>query len=117
MLGATETPPVKTPEQLKQILGQLRLRLDAIYGDRLQGLYLYGSYARSEARPGSDLDVLAVLEPCESAWEEIQRTSRVNAELSLQHDITISLLFTSLDRWRHGDDAFVSTVRCEGQAA
>jgi hypothetical protein len=56
----TENPPmtsqhvpdylrVKTPEQLQDILSELRQGLEALYEDRLEGLYLYGSYARGDA--------------------------------------------------------------------
>jgi len=100
-----------------EILGALRRRLEGVYADRLRALYLYGSYARGEARRGSDLDVLVVLDRIDSHWEEILRTSHDTAELSLEHDLTISTVFTTEDRWRSGDSPFLLSVREEGQAA
>ena len=50
-----------TQEQLKAILLQLRQEFSRILGDRLEAMYLYGSQARGDARPDSDIDVLAVI--------------------------------------------------------
>lgn len=108
---------VKTPEEVQAILAELRRRLEALHGERLRGLYLYGSYVRGEAEAGSDLDVLAVLDRVESHWEETERTSHLRAELSLEHDVSLSLLEISEYEWRRGDSPFLSNVRREGKAA
>ena len=47
---------------VEQTLSELKDGLAALYSARLKGLYLFGSYARGEARPESDLDVLIVLD-------------------------------------------------------
>ena len=46
--------------RLKAILTELRSRLESLYGDRLVKLILYGSQARGDAEPDSDIDVLVV---------------------------------------------------------
>ena len=46
---------------LKPILTRLKKELTDLYGDRLQHLTLFGSQARGDAEPGSDIDVLVVL--------------------------------------------------------
>lgn len=40
---------------------ELKAGLVRIYGDRLKAVYLYGSYARGDYRPGSDVDVMILL--------------------------------------------------------
>ena len=47
---------------LYDLIAELKVGLDGVYGDRLKGLYLYGSYARGEEDTESDLDILVVLE-------------------------------------------------------
>ena len=49
-------------QPITHLLKELKQALQAIYGDRLRGLYLYGSYARGEEIEDSDVDVLIVLE-------------------------------------------------------
>ena len=46
---------------LQPILTRLKKELTDLYGDRLQHLTLFGSQARGDAEPGSDIDVLVVL--------------------------------------------------------
>ena len=38
-------------ENIKKILDELKKKLVEIYGDQLQAVYLYGSYARGDAHP------------------------------------------------------------------
>lgn len=107
----------KSPAELESILAKLRDGLEDVYEERLRGLYLYGSYARGEAARGSDLDVLLVLDHVDSYWQEIERSGHATAELSLQHDLTISRAFVSEEQWRTAEIPLVRNVRREGQAA
>ena len=43
------------------LLADIKRRLQAVHGDRLRGVVLYGSEARGQARPDSDVDVLVLL--------------------------------------------------------
>jgi hypothetical protein len=46
---------------LQQMLFEFRKGLERIYGPRLAGLVLFGSQARGDALPDSDIDVMVVL--------------------------------------------------------
>ena len=48
--------------QTTEVLSEIRPRLEAAFGKRLKGVILFGSRARGDAAPDSDLDLLVVLE-------------------------------------------------------
>ena len=51
----------KLPQIVQTALKELKDALQDLYGERLRGLYLCGSYARGTAHWDSDIDVLIVL--------------------------------------------------------
>ena len=116
---APDQPAQRTrrPDEVRKILHELKRGLKEIYGDRLRGLYVYGSYARREARPGSDLDVLVVLDEVESTWEEIKRTGQLVSEISLANDVSVSRIFLSESAWLTGDTPFTWNMREEAVPA
>jgi predicted nucleotidyltransferase len=48
-------------QQLDYIVKELRDRMTETYRDRLIALILFGSQARGDANPDSDIDILVVL--------------------------------------------------------
>jgi len=52
----------QVPENVRAVLAELRRRVDGRFGGRLRRVTLFGSYARGEAGPDSDVDVLVVID-------------------------------------------------------
>jgi predicted nucleotidyltransferase len=102
------------PTSIQKILKELKQGLAKLYGKRLKGLYLYGSYARGDYREGSDLDVLVVLDDFERAPIELNRTDDLVGDLSLEYLITISPLFMRERDWLSADKPVLRNVRVEG---
>jgi uncharacterized protein len=103
--------------EARDVLRTLRGELETLYGERLRGLYLFGSHARGDAGPESDLDVLLVLDRVDGYGEEIRRTGGIFSSLSLHAGITIVPVFTSESVWRSAASAFLANVRREARAA
>jgi predicted nucleotidyltransferase len=78
---------------IQPILDELKEGLQAIYGARLRQVILFGSYARGEAEPGSDIDVAVVLDDYARASEEARRIEDVWGPLCLDSDVLIQPFF------------------------
>jgi len=103
--------------KVRSILGELNRRLATLYGERLRGVYLFGSYARDEANEESDMDVLIVLDRVENYSREIDTTSEVTSELSLEYGITLSRVFATEEQWHKGQTNFFLNLREEAVPA
>ncbi|MFH1071158.1 MAG: nucleotidyltransferase domain-containing protein [Candidatus Glassbacteria bacterium] len=99
--------------QIRIILSELKSRLSVLYGPRLQGVYLFGSYARGEADDESDVDILIVLDRVDDYSAEINRSSEVISDISLKYGITLSRVFVSAKQWRDDLTLFFLNVREE----
>ena len=103
--------------QIKKLLRQMKKGLIAIYGNQLNAIYLFGSYARGEARPpDSDIDVLIVLNGEFDYWEVEKRSSAMVASLCLENDVVISRMFVSDTEYAQSKMPLLINVRQEGIA-
>lgn len=101
-------------EKLQTILTELRAKLALLYGDRLVNVVLFGSQARGDATPESDIDVMVVLKGKVNPFAEIDYTSRLVADLSLRFNTLISRTFLSEREFLEGQSALLRNVRREG---
>ena len=95
------------------VLKDLRDGFGRIYGPRLKGVYLFGSYARGEQTLDSDLDVLIVLDAVERYGDELERTGELVSSLSLRAGVSISRVLVSERDWGGGDTPFLRHAKAE----
>ncbi len=103
-------------QHVKTVLTTLRRWFESYYGDRLDRLILFGSHARGDANPGSDIDVLVVLKGPVNSIDEINKTNHAIADLSLKYDVVISCVFIDQETFNHRFGPFLRNVRREGVA-
>ena len=72
------------------------------YGDRLAGIVLYGSVARGDDDPESDIDLLVLIEGEYDLWKEIGRLVDALYGLELESGKLISALPARAEHYRRG---------------
>jgi predicted nucleotidyltransferase len=97
-----------------RIVRELHARLAALYGDRLKGVYLYGSYARGEATDDSDIDVAIVLVGPVHAHREEERTSDIVGDLCLRESYLLVPFFLTEEEYRATPYAAHRSIAQEG---
>ena len=82
----------KISGKIKTILDEVKKCLEEIYGDKLKGIILYGSYARGDFTDGSDIDLILLLEDMKDPLAEREKYFNEIWKLDLKYDTVISLL-------------------------
>jgi len=95
------------------IARRMRTGLNAIYRKRLRGVFLYGSRARGEHVPDSDVDVLIVLDRVGRYGEELERTSKLASDLSIEAGVIVNRTFASEADWQTGAKPFLVSARAD----
>ncbi len=103
-----------TLKSIQPTLHELNLGLKELYGDRLAYITLYGSQARNEATPDSDIDILVVLHGNVQPCTEISNTGEIISKLSLQYDTVLSCLFISEKEYLNHISPLLLNIRREG---
>jgi predicted nucleotidyltransferase len=116
LLHASTTSAGSDPIGLA-IARQMATRLPSVYGDRLRGVFLYGSRARGDHRADSDVDILIVLARIGDYGADLRRSSGLASELSLEHGVTVSRLIIPERDWEARDRPIVRSAARDAIAA
>ena len=80
-----------TDIRLNGILKRMVAYYRAIYGEAIEDILLYGSYARGDYTEGSDVDIVAVVHGDRvDLQEKLKLLWDASAEVGLENDIVIS---------------------------
>ena len=115
---AVGAPPylaaMRGPDDILPLVRRLKARIEDAYGDRFAGLRLYGSYARGEAGPDSDVDVLVLLHGDVRPYAEIRHLVDLAYDLELETGSTLSLLAQSHRAYDRAESPLLRNARREG---
>ena len=104
------------PKEIKSLLEKLKSGLKQMYGEWFKEAYLFGSYARGDYNPDSDIDILIVLSDFEKYGAELNRTSELIGNLSLDYGTTVSVVFTRQREWQMDKLPLLLNIHDEGVA-
>ncbi|WP_456427399.1 nucleotidyltransferase domain-containing protein [Rhodocaloribacter sp.] len=99
---------------VRAALVDARRRLEALYGERLVHVVLYGSQARGEAVADSDVDVLVVLKEPVNVLVELKRLTRLKLEFLEQYGKDFSFRPVTEDAYLDRDRPLMTNVHAEG---
>ena len=107
--------PDHVPVSIRAVIGEFRERLQTWYGDRLNKLILYGSYARGDFHDESDVDLLIVLNDAElSKIKEINSLVDLKLDLMIDHSVLLSTKAVTVNDLLTRQNAIYHFIRREG---
>lgn len=104
----------RPPQVTRKLLKQIKELLQEAHGERLQGLILYGSEARGEAAPDSDIDLLVLLKGPIDLWDDIYKNVSALYNLEIQDYRSISALPVEVEAFEAGEYAIYRNAKREG---
>lgn len=109
--------PGNMASDMRRALAEAKRRLQGIYGDRLRRVVLYGSRARGEATPESDVDLLVVLRgPIENHYQELKHMGDLRSALMERYGLYFSFHPCAESDFQDMRRPFIQNVRSEGVA-
>ena len=104
-------------EKLQEILHEYVAKIKSIYEGKLAKVILYGSYARGDYTPESDIDIMILVEGGdEEARKNNNALASMTYEFDMQHDVYVESSARSLRHFNYWRKAypFYKNVHNEG---
>jgi predicted nucleotidyltransferase len=100
--------------QEQHIIREFVQEARSLYGDRLRRVVVYGSCARNEATPESDIDLAVVLAGEVVPGKEIDRMIDIITDINLEHGVLLSVYPVSEEDYLNRNSPLLINIRREG---
>lgn len=85
---------------MQSLIEQYIAEIKKIYGKHLRRVILFGSYARGDFRPDSDIDIMILLDISDMYWKEYsQQLFYMTYDFNLDNDLDIKPIVKSGDHF------------------
>ena len=105
------------PGNMQNLIKQYVNEIKQIYGTHLRQIILYGSYARGDFRPDSDIDIMILLDLSDLELKAYsQKLSYMTYDFNMDHDLDIKPIAKSEKHFLNWVDVypFYANVKKEG---
>ena len=90
------------PQNMRGLLEQYVIYMKEIYGSHLRQVILYGSYARGDFRPDSDVDIMILLDMSDLDLKAYsQKLSYMTYDFNMDHDLDIKPIAKSEEHFEN----------------
>ncbi len=107
----------KIPQNIKKAINEFLIKMKDILGNKIKRIILYGSYARGDYNPSSDVDIMILTNMTNEEIEEIREIiSDVLFDIQTEEDVYISPIIKNIDNYntKTGFVPFYMNVQKEG---
>lgn len=107
------TTSVQLPEQERELYDEIVRRIVAVADP--ERVLVFGSRARGDHRPDSDIDILVIKESSEPRWVRARGLYGALARLPIDVDVDV-LVYTpqEVHEWSEVEEAFITMATREG---
>jgi uncharacterized protein len=100
----------------ERLRNEIKLRLEAVFPDRLRGALLFGSEARGEAGEDSDVDLLVLLDGPVQLGRDLETIVRALYPLQIELERAIHALPVPIETFEAGEYGLYREAKREGVA-
>ena len=104
-------------QTMQQLIQQYVSNIHDIYGSYLRQIILYGSYARGDFRPDSDVDIMILLDLSDMDIKKYRhQLSNMTFDFNMDYDVNIKPIAKSEEHYRKwvASYPFYSNIAKEG---
>jgi len=102
---------------IENVLSQYTKELQKIYDIHLKSIILYGSYARGDFMPDSDIDIMILVDLSDIEIKKYsEKLSRLTFDINLDNDLLLMPIVKNIDHFQYWVKTypFYSNVKKEG---
>jgi hypothetical protein len=104
--------PDPAPDE-EDVPAALAVDLGMLYGDRLQRVYLFGSWVKGDGPGEHDVELVVVLADMRSAWDELRTMDAVLWRHAERSGLTVVAVPVSVEQWAAPDSPLLRRAAAE----
>ena len=101
-------------QKLGEILTRVKQEFKQIYQDNFISLVLFGSQARGDAKPDSDIDVLVVLKDKNTLDNRHQKIIEFLSDICMEYGVLVSCVYVSESQFKQEKSPLLLNIYQEG---